>query len=233
MGGYLPPALGQTPERAPQKFETWTGGEAFGRVWSLYAGGNYAVFGGVAEDGLRLRALAGYSKYSYASRRWTGASVQSFQFRGATTFADVLAGYHKQLGTLTIKVLGGITLAERTSDDPEASAGTEIGGKAVLETWWNITDRTWTSLDLSWTTLDDVYGARARLGWRALPELSLGLEGSAVGGWDYQTTRVGGFVRYEWSRGEVSLSGGIAQDGGRGSIDLPGAYVTFGMLTRF
>ena len=64
-------------------------------------------------------------------------------------------------------------------------------------------------MDLSWSTLHDIYGARARLGWRLWPQLSVGVEGGATGSWDYDTARVGGFVRYEWATGELSVSGGV------------------------
>ena len=91
------------------RIEVWTGAEVFSQVWSLYAGGSYAPFGSVREDGFRLRAVAGYGAYTYASSRWTGVAVKTFDFHGTTSFADMLAGYHNQWGPLTIKVLGGVT----------------------------------------------------------------------------------------------------------------------------
>jgi hypothetical protein len=225
----VPPSIPTIP-----RYEVWSGAEVFDRVWSLYGGGQYAPFGSIREDGLRVRAAAGTTAFSYTSPRWTGTSVQQREFHGGTSFADLLAGYHKQLGPVTIKVLGGLTAAHQSGDDPEASSGTEVGGKAVLETWWNITERAWTSLDASWTTLHDVYGGRARLGWRVWPELSIGLEGGAAGTWDYDSARAGGFVRYEWASGEVSLSGGVSGDGPRsGWVDVHGPFGTVAVLTRF
>jgi len=212
----------------------WAGAEVFHQVWSLYAGGTYAPFGSVREDGFRVRAVTGYGAYRYASPRWTGTGTQLLQFHGTTAFADLLAGYHKQLGPLTIKILGGLTVADQKVDDPESISGTEIGAKAVLETWWNITDRTWSSVDLSWSTLHDIYGARARLGWRLWPALSIGVEGGATGSWNYDTARIGSFVRYEWATGEASLSGGFSGDGpGSGWVDVHGPFATFSVLTRF
>jgi hypothetical protein len=212
----------------------WAGAEVFHQVWSLYAGGTYAPFGSVREDGFRVRAVTGYGAYRYASPRWTGTGTQIFQFHGTTAFADLLAGYHKQLGPLTIKILGGLTVADQNVDDLESISGTEVGAKAVLETWWNITDRAWSSVDLSWSTLHDIYGARARLGWRLWPALSTGVEGGATGSWDYDTARIGGFVRYEWATGEASLSAGFSGDGpGSGGVDVHGPFATFSVLTRF
>jgi hypothetical protein len=223
----------ESPERpTSQSFEVWTGAEVFHEVWSLYAGATYAPFGSVRTDGFRVRAVAGYGASTYTSPRWTGATTQALEFHGSTSFADLLAGYHKQLGPLTIKFLAGLTVADQNVNDPEADAGTHIGAKAVLETWWNITGRAWTSVDLSWTTLHDIYGARARVGWRLWPAFSVGVEGGATGNWDYETTRVGGFVRYEWASGEASLSGGLASDGS-GWVDVHGPFATLNVLTRF
>lgn len=230
-----PVAQAAPPEQPPRpSFEIWAGAEVFHQVWSMYAGGTHAPFGSVREDGFRLRAVAGYGTYSYSSPRWTGASVQTLEFNGTSSFADLLAGYHKQLGPFTIKFLAGLTIVDQNVDDPEAIAGTEMGAKALVETWWNVTDRAWSSIDLSWTTLHNIYGARARLGWRVGPELSVGIEGGATGSWESDTVRIGGFVRYEWANGEASLSGGLSGDGpGSGWVDVYGPFATFNVLTRF
>jgi cellulose biosynthesis protein BcsS len=219
----------------PPRFEAWTGADAFQRHWSVYAGAAYAPFGSVREDGVRLRAVTGYGAFAYTSPRWSGTSVQTLDFHGTVSFADFLIGYHKQMGPLTIKVLGGITVADHVVDDPESPMrGVAWGGKGVLETWWNMTDQAWSSVDLSWTTLQNVYGARARLGWRVWPAFSIGVEGGASGTWDYDTARFGGFVRYEWSAGELSVSGGLSSDGPRsGWTDTQGSFATANALFRF
>jgi Cellulose biosynthesis protein BcsS len=199
--------------------ELWSGAEAFHRIWSLYGGGMYAPFGSVREDGFRVRAVAGYSEYA----------------RGTVSFADWLVGYHKQFGGLTLKFLTGLTVADHCPDDPQATFhGYGVGGKAVVEAWWNVTNRVWVSTDLSWGSLHQSYGSRARLGWRLWPELSLGLEGGAAGALETDVARVGGFVRYEWASGEVSLSGGLSGDGPTsGWIDVHGPFATLSVLTRF
>jgi hypothetical protein len=217
------------------RYESWTGAEVFHQVWSLYAGGTYAPFGSVREDGFRVRAVAGYGAYRYTSPRWTGSATEPVRFHGSIAVADLLAGYQRQMGSLTIKVLGGLSVADRNVDDPDATnLGTRVGGKGVVETWWNVTDRLWASVDLSWSTLDRVYGSRARVGWRWWPQLSVGVEGGAAGSWDYDTARVGGFARYEWATGELSVSGGVSGDGPTtGFVDVHGPFATVNVMTRF
>jgi hypothetical protein len=225
--GGAHPVEATDPSGQPQ-VEAWSGTEVFRNVWSIYAGGTYAPLGSVIREGLRVRAVAGYGGYSYPSPGSSGA------FHGTVFFADLLAGHQAQFGTLTVKILGGLTVTDRDVDDPGGHTGTDWGGKIVLETWWNVTDQTWTSVDLSWTTLNDVYGVRARMGWRMTPMLSIGVEAASTGNLDYDAARLGGFVRYEWMGGEWSVSAGAAGDGpGSGAVDLQGAFATFNVLTRF
>ncbi len=199
--------------------EAWAGAEAFGRIWSLYTGTTVAPFAPIAADGLRLRAVAGYGDYR----------------TGTLGFADLLLGYHAQLGTLTIKVFGGAMLASHNAADPISRIdGTNFGAKGVVETWWSITDQVWLNADLAYGSLHDTYSARMRLGWRLTPELSLGLEGGAAGSLETDIARAGAFLRYEWGSGEVTVSGGVARQG----FDLvwddtTGAYATLSVLTRF
>jgi cellulose biosynthesis protein BcsS len=225
LGVCAQSAHDEEPETAetPPYVEVWSGAEIFGRDWSVYSGATVAPFGSVREDGFRLRGVVGgYADY--------GQSVMAF--------GDLLIGYHMQLGTVTIKVFGGLTVIERLPDP--SGAGPEYGGKGVLEAWWNITDETWASADLSFGSTHMDYGSRIRLGWRLWPELSAGLEGGSGGtaeaNREHDTGRVGGFLRYEWATGEVSISGGWAAGGSWGTWhdrDGPVPFGTVSLLTRF
>ena len=112
-------------------------------------------------------------------------------------------------GPVTVKAFAGLAAAQYRvePDDPETTIrGPGLGGKAALETWWNISDRAWSSVDVSWSSLHDSYAARARLGWRFLPALSAGLEAGGAGNRECDIVRLGGFLRYEWESGELSAS---------------------------
>lgn len=224
------PAPGGAPEVA-QRFEFWAGAQAFDQVWSLYSGVTAAPFAGIQQDGLRIRIAGGLSGYSYKDRPGGGRA----------SFADVLVGYHRQLGPVTVKAFGGLMLADHQlePDGPAATVrGPGTGAKVALETWWNVSERVWSSLDLSWGTYRDSYASRARLGWRLVPALSVGLEAEANGSVDCDIARGGGFVRYEWASGELSVSGGLSSDklldgATRASFDAGVPYATVSWLTRF
>jgi hypothetical protein len=142
-----------------------------------------------------------------------------------------------------VKVFAGVAIADRQArpDDIETVVrGTGLGGKMALETWWNLGEAAFTSVDLSWGSLYQSYAARARLGWRLTPALSAGLEAGAAGNIECDIIRAGLFVRYEWTSGEMSLSGGATNDklreGNGGLLSATQAGSPFAMvswLTRF
>lgn len=212
---------------ATPRTEMWSGVDMFQRFRSAYAGATWAPFGGIREDGFRLRGVLGFGSYD--------ADPDS----RSIAFGDVLIGYHKQLGSLTIKVLGGITVRDGqllSLGGPPEDIG--LDGKGVLEAWWNMSDRAWSSLDTSLSTTDLIVASRIRLGWRLWPELSAGLEAGSGGTlaptFALDSSRLGAFLRYEWTTGEASISGGVAlDDTQRDRDDEPGPFVTVSVLTRF
>jgi len=224
-------------EADARQYELSVGADAGRHFWSAYSSLTMAPFGSVTEDGFRLRTSGGYSSYTYAGQRLAGAGSQLFKFHGTASFADLLLGYHQQLGPVTLKLYGGATATQNAIDpaDPEAQVqGTDIGGKALLESWWTIGEHSWTSLDLSYASLHQDYAGRLRLGWRLLPALSLGIEAGAAGNVDGDQGRGGGFVRYEWQDGEISASAGVMTDwAGIDKLDSRGAFATVSWLSRF
>jgi hypothetical protein len=227
---------------AVSRFEFWAGAQASRQVWSLYTGTTVAPFADIQEDGLRLRVVGGYGAYRYAGPRAVGVSSEIVHFKGTVSFSDLLAGYQKQFGPVTVKAFAGLAVAQYRlePDDPETTIrGPGVGAKGALETWWTITDRAWSSLDVSWSTLHDSYAARARLGWRFLPAVSAGLEAGAAGNRESDIARAGGFIRYEWTGGEISASGGLSSDrlwqgAGRASLTQSNApFATVSWLARF
>ena len=222
---------------SPPHFELWSGAQGYRHVWSIYSGISAAPFGAIQEDGVRIRMVGGYGADSYS-----GSPPTSIKFKGTTSFADALVGYHSQLGPLTLKLFAGLTAADRqiSPNDPAARIrGPGLGGKVAIEGWWNLSDRAWTAVDLSWGSLYQSYAGRARLGWRFVPELSAGLEAGAVGNVDCDIIRAAAFLRYELASGEISVSGGVSNDrllDGKASSSAAGSATPFAMvswLTRF
>jgi hypothetical protein len=222
-------------------FELWTGAQDYTQAWSIYSGASVAPFGSIQEDGMRVRVVGGYGVDNYSGSPPTGGPGH-ITYKGTTSFADALVGYHSQLGPLTLKLFGGLTGGDRliSPADPAARIhGAGLGGKVVAEGWWNLGDQAWTAVDLSWASLYQSYGGRVRLGWRVIPELSAGVEAGAVGNLDCDIVRAGALLRYELASGEISVTGGVSNDrllAGGASPNAAASGTPFAMLswlTRF
>jgi hypothetical protein len=220
------PGYGSAPE-AP-RLEVWVGAIGTADAWSVYTGGTYAPFGSLHKEGWRIRAVAGSGQYR------SGRTPHVFF---DSSFADALVGYQLAFGSVTLKAFAGATA------DIHEGGGNAVGWKVAVETWINISDQDWASVDLAYGHAHETYSARFRIGHRIRPNLSLGVEGAALGvsGFNVDTAmyddgranydgqRAGGFVRYEWGGGEASLSGGVTND----AAHPMGAYASFCWLTKF
>lgn len=214
--------------------EVWAGAEAFRNAWALYTGVTYAP-AGIAEQGLRLRMVAGQSAYRYGDGAVAG--------RASQPFADMLVGYQVQMSALTLKLFGGVGgLADLRASGPVADlwANSHFGAKVAAEAWWTINDSAWASFDTAFSGAQSVLWSRARAGLRVLPSVSLGPELTVVGEIAHLSGRLGGFARYEWREGEIGVSAGVARDNtssagvGSGNREFaPSPYATLMWLQRF
>lgn len=247
--------------------EVWAGADVSSNVWLVYSGVTFAPWSGIHQDGFRFRAAGGYGEYQYSDRvpyfDLSGGTTRAVEFRAETYFSDLLVGYQKRFGELTAKGFVGVAAIGHDispTDEETIAIGDEVGIKGVVELWLNIGQNAWGSLDLSWASAHNTRAARARLGYRVWPKLSMGLEAgvnvdaqgecrissSGTGGCkltddqridpagllDY--ARAGTFVRYEWGASEVSLSSGVLGDSFSSDSKVEIApYVTVNWLTQF
>lgn len=241
--------------------EVWAGADVSSNVWLVYSGVTFAPWSAIHDDGFRFRAAGGYGEYQYWDKVYFDDRPTAFHAQ--TYFADFLIGYLKRFGELTAKALVGASVISHDispTDLETVAIGDETGVKGVIELWLNIGEHGWGSLDLSWASAHNTRTARARLGYRFWPKLSLGLEGGinvdsqgecrmgtqgAAGCkaiydeavdqaelLDY--ARVGAFARYEWGVSEASVSAGVLGDSfaSDGKVELA-PYVTVNWLTQF
>jgi hypothetical protein len=244
------PALGAhaaDPDNADKLpyFEISGGGEVAGPAWSAYASTTIALSamgigapGGIRVDGWRLRTDAGYWHYSDRPVKWVpGVGETRVSLKRSGSFADLLLGYHKSLGALTLKAYGGLAYTNESwlqDGLDDGSPGSDFAAKVLVESWLDLTPASFAQLDAGWTNLRDTITARARLGYRITPSLSLGPEAGYWSNIDAETDagvtawRYGGFVRFEWASGEISLSAGSADEKHSSHV-----YITTNALLRF
>lgn len=226
--------------------EVWSGADATRDVWVLYSGVTLAPWSDIREDGIRLRAGGGYGQYSYrgskiapspcGSPRFAPCVYVPQEFNVDVSFIDALVGYQKRFGELTAKAFVGVSGISHQFDvrDPNNEViGAAVGARALIELWLNLGPQAWTSLDLGYTSAHETGSARWRAGWRIIPAVSIGPEVKYDTNAEDDATRAGAFLRYEWSGGEISASGGYAGVITGGDDQDPAPYATLNVLTRF
>jgi hypothetical protein len=221
----------ETSQKAPT-LEASAGADVTAHSWSVYSGLTSSIGGSLWENGWRIRVGGGYGEYGYSSTRWTGSAVVVVPFDGTVTFADALIGYQQQWGALTMKMFAGVAAQHNsvTPIDIESSVhGSRVGAKGAIEAWLDVGTSAFAHLDLSYTTIYDTYASRLRLGYKFTPQLSVGPEAGLNGNADYDSGRIGAFVRYDGARGEISISAGAAGD----RSEVTGGYATINALLRF
>lgn len=229
--------------------ELWVGAHVAGDTWFAYTGGTTAPFGNLNENGFLLRAVGGHGEYHFRGRqRAATGELQPLKFEDSVTFTDALAGYRFQLGSLTATAFVGLAFVDHNVSSPPgfdaAVTGAAWGPKAQVELWYETGGMSWVALNASYTTAHDTYSVGTRSGLR------LGTSGFSVGtelhidnrtaaGLDLTGAyaRGGGFIRYAWDLGEISVSGGVAVDLDDSTgvlIDDPqSTYVGVSLLTKF
>jgi hypothetical protein len=220
-----------TSQDAPT-LEVSAGADITAHSWSVYSGLTSSIGGSLLENGWRFRLGGGYGEYSYSSTRWTGRTVVVVPFDGTVMFADAAIGYQQRWGALTLKMFAGAAVQHNglTPIDIESSVyGSRWGAKGAIEAWLDIGANAFGQLDVSYATLYESYGTRLRLGYKLMPQVSIGPEAGLNGNVDYDSGRLGAFVRYDGARGELSISAGAAGD----RSEMTGGYATINALLRF
>lgn len=214
-------------------WELFTGLEASNNYANGYVGGGYAFGKGLYAPGLRLRAVGAYGRYHYDGTQFDGGSFAATTYDGQVSFGTVLLGYQFRPGAATVKLFAGVEAEDQNitpRDSTNSVQGSEVGLRFVAETWYELASRWYASVDASYGTAFQEYWSLARIGFRLLPKLSLGLEGGALGNEEYDVGRGGGFVRVNVHSLEMTLSGGFTGDY---LMEDPSGYVSLGVYRAF
>lgn len=234
-------ATSAKPARPIQTYEAWAGADVSTPGWSVYGGMTAALFGDVRDSGWRLRGAASYGEYRYSRSYWDATAQQDvqLQFIGHRRTLDTLLGYQFAWGPATVKAFAGLTQEQKLDtarqgspialDDENGFQGDRSGVKLALETWTRLADWGFLQADASWSEPSESSAARVRLGYRIGPSWATGLELAAYGNLIPDQGRAGAFVRFEWSRGEISLSAGTAGD----RLRTGESYGTINAMLRF
>lgn len=211
-----PQAAADDPPEPKSAAEMWSGAEATANSWFAYSGLVYAFGGDVLADGWRLKATTGGGSYSYEGRLPLQAPESpDIPFHGTVVTGDVSAGYQQRLGPMIARAFLGASYVDHQISPEDVFnevSGTAIGVMAGVDLWVDIDARTWASAGGSYDTAFSTYAAYASIGYRVLPELSLGLEAGAFGNDSLTTGKLGGLLRWDTGYGEMTAAGGLSGD---------------------
>lgn len=200
----------------------------FANVALIWAFGN-SLF----ATGWRVKLGAGLGGYDYeGARNIEGRSVR-LAFDGSAGTGEALIGYQWRRGSLFFKAYAGFGFADHalTPADPDNPvSGTDFGGKAAIEVWWEPSERLWLSLDGAYADAFGEYWSQARIGLRLDTGTSIGLEGGAMGNVGYDAARAGLFYRFPLGGVELTVSGGFSGDYLEGDA---GYYAAFSSDYKF
>lgn len=213
--------------------EFFTGFDASDNAAGFYAGGGYAFGNGLYEEGWRVRAVGSFGRYNYDGTLPSQGSEVPVTFDGEDSFGAALIGYQFRHDALFLKLFAGIEAEDQhivPHDPHNAVQGSELGLKLQAESWFDLSSRVFLSLDASYGTAFQEYWSLARAGYRLGPSLAVGLEGGALGNEEYNAGRGGGFMRLDFRKVEITLSGGFT---GNYLEDEPSGYVSLGVYRAF
>jgi hypothetical protein len=223
---------------APPRAEYFTRFEVSDNYASGYVGGGYA-FGkaGLYELGFRLRAAGANGRYHAAITMtarfsWTATTLPT-NFEGQAAYLAALVGYQYQPGRGSSNSSPAskpkTSISSRTTRTTRCRAVRSVSG-CKPGSWLDLSERLFLSADATYGTAFQEYWALGRLGFRARPRLSLGLEGGALGNEEYNAGRDGGFVRVNFRDFETTLSGGFT---GNYLEDDTSFYLALGLYRPF
>jgi len=215
-----------------QKLDVFGGIDSAKANTFAWMGATYAPMGTLAEDGLRVRFMAGMGRYSYQTSIAPGGINDANVFSG-----ELLGGYRKTFdnifgNTLYVGAFAGLHYEDQIlaySDPFNPARGSEAGIKASLELYSRVWQRYIASAFGSASTVHNKYYVKASLLYEFTENWALGGEVATMGDARYSEDRAGIAASLTWRRKIFVLSAGALENSGRGS----GAYTTLSVYSPF
>ncbi len=225
-------------------YETYTGIDVMSRDLGSGSATTWAPFSPVTGEGFRLRASAYSSVYGEAA---SDIFAGRYTAKNARTYADVMAGYALNYGSVWAKVYLGAAYQGDTRLYREVStlrAKADFGAKAAVETWWNLGDRSWAGMNVSYVEIDKTASLYSKLGYDFI-RFKNGLTvafGAEVGATQTRSVRHsagrtsdepddlirgGGLLALRYGRHDLNVSFGAAREDRMGDIS-PYAALSYG-----
>ena len=192
-----------------------------------WAGVAAAPFGGLEEDGLRVRISGGAGRYRYRT-----PATSSGLNEASVAAGELLAGFQRSSANSAITVYVGPHVEEQRLAEPDAgnaAAGTAFGLKAAIEAYARL-DPVWlVNAAASASTVHRAYQVRAALLREFPPVFAVGIEGAVYGDVRYVEPRAGIYASATYGRSVLTLAGGALSNSDKGR----GIYATLSLYAPY
>jgi hypothetical protein len=144
----------------------------------------------------------------------------------------VAPGYQATVGRVILRGYLGVAFEQQDIapiDPGNLLAGTHWGAQGWAEAWLPFGESAFLSADGGYFTGTASYSAAMKFGVRPLTWLTFGPELAAFGDSEGESARAGGFLRFDVSGWETTLSGGLSGD----YRNDPAAYGSANLFVRF
>jgi hypothetical protein len=191
-----------------------------------WAGVAAAPFGGLEEDGLRVRISGGVGRYRYRT-----PATSSGLNEASVTAGEFLTGFHLSFANRAITVYVGPHVEELRLADPDAgnaAAGTAFGLKAAIEAYARLHPVWLVNASASASTVHRAYHVRAAL-LRELAPFAIGIEGAVYGDVRYVEPRAGVYASTTYGRSVLTLASGALSNSDKGR----GIYATLSLYAPY
>lgn len=192
-----------------------------------WAGITSAPFGGLDDDGIRLRLFGGAGHYRYQTQ-----SIVGGENSGNISAGEVLIGKRLCFDPTTITAYVGVDIKNyglALPDPGNRISGTKLGIKFSGEAYTRLTPEWFVTAYGNISSVYRAYGARAAIIRDLTSNFTLGAEGAVMGDALSNEIRVGIVAGTKFGQSIATIAGGVAQNSDRGS----GLYTTLTYYVPF
>ncbi len=193
------------------------------------AGAVFALNHNLATDGFLFRIKGGGGGYSYNR---TPVLKQNASFETG----DIMLGYQKFVGATRLTLYAGANVENHDNTDPLATVrGTKVGAKVLGELYTEFNPSTYALVSGSYATDFRNYFTMAKLGFKILPNVSIGPEIAQLGNQRFDAFRAGPFVAFDLTQSaQFILSAGYYDDERKNALNNhSGAYGEVHLRSNF
>jgi hypothetical protein len=181
----------------------------------------------LGDNGLRIRIMGGYGRYSYETSAVPGGVND-----GEYGTGEFMLGWRHDLSRVIVTAYLGAHVEHHALANPDPgnpANGTEVGVKALVELFARPAPGWIVSASASISSVYTSYSLRGMLGREINPALTFGLEAALLGNQRYHEPRIGLAAQMKRSENIVSLAAGALDNSDKGV----GYYMTTTLFVPF